>query len=332
MPPFPKLSSPAILSPMAGVTDVAFRALCKRYGAGMTYTEFVSSAALVRNNAKTKELLITDPSEKPVGVQLFGSNEDEVVEAAKRVEQDFDVIDMNCGCPAHKVIKTGAGSALLNDPAKIGHLVKKVVDAVSKPVTVKIRTGIDDTSINAVEVAKAAEAAGAAAIAVHGRTQQQGYTGEADWSIVKAVKQAVKIPVIGNGDVFSAEDFWKRKQESGCDYIMVARGAIGNPRIFAEINILKSINKNIKSNSNNLSKSLNNNKNNINKNIKNTNIKCFFEYYELAQQYSIPFPQLKAHALHFTKGLPGGAKLRHALSQAQDAKALIAVMNAQVHT
>jgi tRNA-dihydrouridine synthase B len=161
---FPELDGKALLSPMAGVTDVAFRTLCKQYGAAMTYTEFVSSAALVRENKKTHELLVTDPSENPVAVQLFGANEEEIAAAAKIVEKDFDVIDMNCGCPVHKVIKTGAGSALLNDPPKIGRLVKKITDAVSKPVTIKIRAGINEQTINAVEVAKAAEAAGAAAM------------------------------------------------------------------------------------------------------------------------------------------------------------------------
>ena len=328
---FPKLSSPAILSPMAGVTDVAFRALCKRYGAGMTYTEFVSSAALVRNNEKTKELLVTDPSERPVGVQLFGANEEEIIEAAKLVAPLFDVIDMNCGCPAFKVIKTGAGSALLNDPAKIGRIVEKVVAAVDKPVTVKIRAGIDSQHINAVAVAKAAEAAGAAAITVHGRTQQQGYSGEADWAIIKAVKEAVSIPVIGNGNVFSAADFMEKWRFSGCDYVMVARGAIGNPGIFAEIHNLtknlsnnkKTIKKNNKNNSIKLTNSLNNNKKN-NKNNSVSRIDMFLAYNELAQHYKIPFGQVKGHALRFTKGFPGSARLRERLSQATSNAELLA--------
>lgn len=302
---FPKLASPAILSPMAGITDVAFRALCKRYGAGMTYTEFVSSAAIVRSNAKTKELLVTDPSEKPVGVQLFGADQEEVVAAAKLVEREFDVIDMNCGCPAHKVIKTGAGSALLNEPAKIAQLVERVVAAVRKPVTVKIRAGIDERHITAVAVAKAAEAAGAAAIAVHGRTQRQGYAGAADWSVVTAVKEAVSIPVIGNGDVFSARDFTERLAASGCDAIMVARGAIGNPELFAEINAAMK----------------------GKEHQRKERRALFLTYEELAEQYSLPFTQRKVQAMHFTKGEEGGARLRERITRATTREELLAIMD-----
>ncbi len=305
---FPKLSSPAILSPMAGVTDVAFRALCKRYGAGMTYTEFVSSAALVRSSARTEEMLVTDPSEKPVAVQLFGADAAEVVAAARMVERRFDVIDMNCGCPAWKVIKTGAGSALLNEPDRIATLVSQVASAVKRPVTIKIRAGIDDQHLNAVEVAKAAEAAGAAAVAVHGRTQKQGYSGKSDWSVVRRVKDAVSIPVIGNGDVFSASDFWRRKEESGCDYIMVARGAIGNPRIFEEIDGKKTSDAPDPSA------------------LFDGKRAMFLEYYGLAEKYRIPFSQVKDHATSFTKGVAGGARLRERIVKAKDADELRRVM------
>lgn len=291
---FPKLESQAILSPMAGVTDVAFRALCKKYGAALTCTEFVSSTALVRGSEKTQEMLATDPSEKPVAVQLFGSSEEDIVESAKLVEKDFDIIDLNCGCPAWKVIKTGAGSALLNDPEKIGSFLKKIVDAVNKPVTVKIRAGIDSNSINAVAVARAAEKAGAAAIAIHGRTQKQGYSGLSDWDIIKEVKEAVSIPVIGNGDVFSPEEFKEKLEYSGVDAILIARGAIGNPYIFKQINDYLTTGKYEK---------------------EDNRLEHFFEYLELAKQYNIQLGQIKGHAIAFTKGMRGGAKLRQELGQ-----------------
>lgn len=293
---FPKTSSPALLSPMAGVTDVAFRTLCKSYGAGMTCTEFVSSAALVRGSERTQDMLVTDPSENPVAVQLFGASEDEVVESARLVQDGFDVIDLNCGCPAWKVIKTGAGSALLNDPEKIGSFLKRIVDAVDKPVTVKIRAGIDSNSINAVAVAKAAEAAGASAIAVHGRTQKQGYSGESDWEIIKAVKQAVNIPVIGNGDVFTPEDFKRRMDESGVDAILIARGAVGNPYFFQQISDYLRTGTYEKD---------------------DNRLRHFDEYLELAEKYNIQLGQIKAHAIAFTKGMPGGARLRERLGRSK---------------
>jgi len=310
---FPKVSSPALLSPMAGVTDVAFRTLCKQYGAGMTCTEFVSSAALVRGSERTFDMLVTDPIEQPVAVQLFGASEEEIVESAKLVQDQFDVIDLNCGCPAWKVIKTGAGSAMLNDPQKIGAFLKKIVDAVDKPVTIKIRTGIDNQSINAVEVAKAAEKAGAAAIAVHGRTQKQGYSGEADWTIIKQVKAAVNIPVIGNGDVMTPEDFKKRMDETGVDAILIARAAIGNPYFFTQVNdYLKTGSYNKEDN----------------------RLAHFDEYLVLAEKYNIKLGQIKAHAIGFTKGMRGGAKLRERLgrckSVAEIKEALVQVNNGTI--
>lgn len=298
--PFPTLASKAILSPMAGVTDVAFRALCKKYGAGMTCTEFVSSAALVRGSIKTKEMLATDQCERPVAVQLFGSDEKEIVGAARLVEGQFDIIDMNCGCPAWKVIKTGAGSALLNDPQKIYRFVKNVSSAVKVPVTVKIRSGIDENNINAVEVAMAAQRGGAAAIAVHGRTQKQGYRGFANWDVIRDVKQAVSIPVIGNGDVFCADDFFEKLEYSGCDYILIARGAIGNPGIFEEITArIERREPRIKSKR-----------------------EYFLEYLALAQKHKVIFAHVKNHAISFTKGIEGGARIREKLARVSDIDSL----------
>ncbi len=290
---FPKLKHKAILSPMAGVTDVAFRTLCKQYGAGMTYTEFISASGIVRQNKKTLKLVQTDPIEKPVGVQLFGSSVQEVVAAAKAVEDRFDVVDINCGCPAWKVIKTGAGSAMLNDPKKISTFVNKLVSAIDKPITVKIRTGIDKQHINAVDIAKAVEDAGAAALAIHGRTQKQAYRGEADWEIIKQVKDAVNIPIIGNGDVTTPEIFKQRLDESGVDAIMIARAAIGNPYLFTQINdYLK--NGEYKA---------------------DDKLKHFAKFLKLAKKYDIDFSLIKQHAMYFTKGIPNSTTLRQKISQ-----------------
>ena len=274
---------------MSGVTDVAFRTLSKKYGAGLTYTEFVSSAALVRGSKKSLEMIQTDKTEKPVAVQLFGNSIEEVVEAAKLVQNKFDIIDVNCGCPAWKVIKTGAGSDLLKDPKKISKFVNKLVSSVQKPITVKIRTGIDDKNINALKVAKVIEDSGASAIAIHGRTQKQGYSGKADWDIIKKVKESVNIPIIGNGDVFTPEDFKKKIEFSNVDYIMIARGAIGNPYIFRQINdYLK--------------------KGSYSQPDK---IKLFLEYLELANKYNLSPFIIKSQAVNFTKGLEGSTKLRN---------------------
>ncbi len=230
------LENNLILAPMAGVTDLPFRLLCKEQGAGLLCMEMVSAKAILYKNKNTEELLTIDPRENPVSLQLFGSDPDIMSEIAKQIEErPFDILDINMGCPVPKVVNNGDGSALMKNPILAGQIIEKTARAIKKPVTVKIRKGFDDNSINAVEMAHIAQESGAAAIAVHGRTREQYYSGKADWDIIRQVKEAVSIPVIGNGDIKTAEDVIAMEQQTGCDGFMIARGAEGNPWIFRQI-------------------------------------------------------------------------------------------------
>ena len=227
-----------VLAPMAGVCNSAFRRIIKEHGCGLLYAEMVSDKALVYENEKTKEMLYMTEEERPITQQIFGSDKESFVLAAKKVEEEMkpDIIDINMGCPVPKVaVKSQAGSALLKNPDKVYEIVTAVVNAVKVPVTVKIRSGWDKDSINAVEIAKICEKAGASAIAVHPRTRSQGYQGEADRNIIKQVKDAVKIPVIGNGDINSLDDAIKMIKETSCDAIMIGRGTLGNPHLIKQI-------------------------------------------------------------------------------------------------
>ena len=231
-----KLAAPLALAPMAGITDLPFRLICRRLGCGMTVSEMVSAKGLLYKNVKTTEMLRIDDGERPTAIQLFGSVPEELAEAARMVEASgADMIDFNMGCPVPKIVNNGEGSALMKQPQLAHDILEAMVKAVKIPVTVKFRAGWDDSNRNAVEIAKAVEAAGVSAVAVHGRTRQQFYEGKADWGIIAEVKQAVKVPVFGNGDIFTVEDGLRMLAETGVDGLMIGRGADGNPWIFREL-------------------------------------------------------------------------------------------------
>ena len=231
-----ELEVPLALAPMAGITDLPFRVLCREQGCGFTVSEMVSAKGLLYNNCKTFEMLRIDEAERPTAIQLFGSDPHELARAAEIVEKaGADMIDFNMGCPVPKVVNNGEGSALMKNPELAYEILARMADAVKIPVTVKFRSGWSDKSINAVEIARKAEKAGVAAVAVHARTREQFYTGKADWTVIRDVKQAVNIPVFGNGDIKNADDGARMLAETGCDGLMVGRGADGNPWIFSEL-------------------------------------------------------------------------------------------------
>lgn len=228
------LENPVILGPMAGVTDLPFRQICKEHGCSLMYTEMVSAKAILYKNRNTGPLMEVGDQEGPVALQLFGSDPEIVSAMAAWVEHGpYALIDINMGCPVPKVVNNGEGSALMKDPKLVEKLLTALVKRVKKPVTIKIRRGFDEAHANAVEIAKIAESCGVSAIAVHGRTREQFYSGKADWDAIRRVKEAVTIPVIGNGDIFTPEDAGLMMEQTGCDGVMIARGAKGNPWIFS---------------------------------------------------------------------------------------------------
>ena len=286
-----------VLAPMAGVTNEAFRIICKKMNAGLVMAEMVSDKAIGFKNERTLGMTKVNPIEHPISMQIFGGDKDSLVNAAKYIDlnSDADIIDINMGCPVLKVIKSGSGSALLKDPDKIYDVVKAVVDAVKKPVTVKIRIGWDMESINCVEVAKKIEAAGAQAITVHGRTRSQFYSGNADWKYIKMVKEAVKIPVIGNGDVVSIDSAKRMLEETGCDAIAIARGALGNPFLFRELDAYFDENKLIDRPDN--------------KEIYDTILWHHKLLLDLKGEH-LALLEMRSHVAWYIKGMPGSAKIK----------------------
>ena len=298
-----ELEDPYILAPMAGVTDLPFRLLCKEQGAGLLCMEMVSAKAIQYNNKNTKALLEIHPEELPVSLQLFGSDPDVISEIAKRIEElPFSILDINMGCPVPKIVKNGEGSALMKNPKLVYEIVRKTARAIQKPVTVKIRKGFDDTCINAVEIAKIIEDAGGKAVAVHGRTREQYYSGKADWDIIRQVKEAVSIPVIGNGDVVSGESAIAIQKETGCDGVMIGRGAQGNPWIFSELLEYERTGKMP------LRPSV--------EAIK----KMMIRHAQLQMQYKgeyLGIREMRKHVSWYTSGLPNSAKLRDEINRVE---------------
>ena len=298
-----ELPNPVILAPMAGVSDLPFRLLCREQGAGLVCMEMVSAKAIAYHNRNTERLMEINDREHPVSLQLFGSEPDLMAEIAAQIEdKPFDILDINMGCPVPKIVGNGEGSALMKNPKLVEEILSAMVRTLKKPVTVKIRKGFDDSSVNAVEIAKIAEGCGVSAIAVHGRTREQYYSGKADWDIIRQVKEAVSIPVIGNGDVFTPEDAKRMVEETGCDGIMVARGAKGNPWIFREIaEYLETGRKPPRPSSDELKVMI----------LRHGQMMLEFKGETAGMR------EMRKHVAWYTKGLPGSAKLREEINRVE---------------
>lgn len=315
-----EIKGPIVLAPMAGISNSAYRKIIKSMGADLIYAEMVSDKAIVYENAKTFDLLKMTDYERPIAQQIFGSDKESFVEAAKRIEELMrpDIIDINMGCPVPKVaVRAQAGSALLKSPEKIYEIVKAVSEAVDVPVTVKIRSGWDDAHINAVEVAKVCEKAGAKAIAIHARTRSQGYSGKADWSLIKKVKEATSIPVIGNGDVTTPELAKRMMEETGCDAVMIGRGVLGNPWLikqtkeYLETGEIKTIPSN------------------------REKIDMIKRHYELLLEdkpEGLALLEIRSHAIWYLKGMPRSAVIKNKICTSKSSKEIFDILEEYYNT
>ncbi len=303
---FPSLPSKFILAPMAGVTDIAFRELCVDCGAAMTFTELVSSEALTRGIKRVSQKANRSPKEKVFGIQVFGSTPRSVRRAALAIQNSCDVVDLNLGCPAWSVRSQGCGSMLLKSPEKIEEILKDVLRVLKKPFTIKIRSGFSNR-FNFLKIAKMAESLGVAAITLHPRTAKQRFSGKANWAHIKQLKEAVSIPVIGNGDVFTPEDGIRMLKETGCDYVMIGRAARSNPLIFKQSNDLLTKGKYKPASS-------------------EDKIKLFLKYTKLAKKYDVNFERVRAHAIQIVSGFDGSKEFRVKAASAESVEELISLL------
>ena len=292
-----KTKTNVFLSPMSGVCNIAYRIQAMRYNCGMAYSEFVNATAIAKENEYSIKMIETSEDERPVAIQLFGTDLPHIQHSVKLLQEKADVIDFNFGCPSHKVTSCGAGAALLNQPEKVEQIIRAMVNVSEKPITAKVRIGLNEKNITIKQIAKAIENAGASAIAVHGRTLEQGYQGRANWNAIKEVKEIVAIPVIGNGDITTPEKAKQIFEETGCDAIMIGRSACGNPFIFQQIQhylvtgkILEQKNK----------------------------IELFKEYLDIWKRFDLEWSNLKVQANYFTKGIEGGTEIRVKLTAAKN--------------
>lgn len=310
-----EIKNQVVLAPMAGICNNAYRRIIKEMGCGLIVAEMVSDKAIMYDSTKTKDMLYMTEDERPISQQIFGSDKQSFIIAAKYIEENMhpDIIDINMGCPVPKVaLRAQAGSALLKDPNKVYEIVSAVVDSVSVPVTVKIRSGWDDKSINATEIAKVIERAGASAIAVHPRTRSQGYSGSANWDIIKQVKESVSIPVIGNGDIISCYDAKRMLDETGCDAVMIGRGVLGNPWLIKEC--VDYIDNNIEPKEITIEEKIDMIKRHLN-NLLET------------KPYKVAMLEIRTHAAYYLKGLPQGKELKVAIFKTNTKEELISLLD-----